>query len=576
MKRFIFSLSVLFTTLICCSTAFAQDDKTPQANPVFLEFNFEDGTPGEPPRKWIVAKTKGLNAQIFEEAPETGERCVRFIKNTDQLPFGAFNYFLRPGELRGKRIRIRADVRADVSGKNQAMLWFRENLKSGSIGMFDNMHDRPIKLNEWKQYEIVSDVSNDANSITFGVLIVGKGEVFIDNVVVQVVDESVKPTARLRGTARSTPVSPGLFEINGSMEVRASQRRLKRGAESNNEARLLLPLPLVYGSQIPLTYNLTADPPEALKSVVIYEDNPNNFVAEVILSDLPQHKKVELKFNSAILVLPTSFKDVPSTAVVPDHWPDEASPWLEATWCVDSENDRIKSIGDEIRGETDDVLKIIKQVEMRARAIYQSADGRVKNLTAVEALDKKGSCTSCGNLVAALLRASDVPARVLAGYPSWSGPLQTHYIVEAYVPGYGWYPIESTMLQSPWPNKNQVNVSIIPPEYESRKLAGRRGNVAGGVPYLTLTESPENNGQFFTVGTIPGKKYCDHECKFIRKFECKANQWDAAAAWAVPRWKEWLNSEPSIKNGKFQFGPLAEKLEASDPRQLKLQLDAAQ
>jgi len=46
--------------------------------------------------------------------------------------------------------------------------------------------------------------------------------------------------------------------------------------------------------------------------------------------------------------------------------------------------------------------------------------------------------------------------------------LQTHYIVEAFVPNFGWYPIESTGLTSPWPNHQQVNVSIVPIEYEKQ------------------------------------------------------------------------------------------------------------
>jgi hypothetical protein len=81
-------------------------------------------------------------------------------------------------------------------------------------------------------------------------------------------------------------------------------------------------------------------------------------------------------------------------------------------------------------------MTIIAVTQERAGTIFFNAQRRAKDLTAVEALEGRGSCTSCAKLVAALLRACNIPARVVAGYPSWTGPLQAHYIVEAYVPDF--------------------------------------------------------------------------------------------------------------------------------------------
>ena len=550
----------------------AQDQESSPKEPI-ASFDFEDGKLDQRPAGWFGLEREGFKARISEENPGNGKRCVKLwkLERSKTSPFGTINLPIDPKRCHGKRIRVRALIRAEIAVPDRVMMWFREDLESGKTGEFDNMGDRPIKSNEWAQYEIVAQISNEAKAITLGILLHGKGEAFIDDVVIEEVDDTIPTTTRKLGSLpvgrnKKTP-APGLFEINGSTQVRRGHVFNMRNGEPR-ESRLLLPLPLTHRSQYPLTYNLTADPPESLKSVTIYEDSPKNFVAEVILQDLAKHKTVDLKFNSVILVLPTSFDDVPKTAIVPREWPEIATPWLASTWCVESANERIKKIAADIRTETDDVLEIIEKVEVEAKSIYRSASGRVKHLTAVEALDKKGSCTSCANLIAALLRASDVPARILAGYPSWSGPLQTHYIVEAYVPNYGWYPIESTMCRSPWPNQNQINVSIVPPEYESEELAGRRLGVAGGVPYLTLTETPENKGHFFTVGSIPEKKFCDHECKFIRKFESNDQDWQTAAAWSKSRWNAWLNSEPAAKDGKLQFGPMTSKIESDSPLKL--------
>jgi len=217
-------------------------------------------------------------------------------------------------------------------------------------------------------------------------------------------------------------------------------------------------------------------------------------------------------------------------------------------------------------------MEIISHVEDEARRIFRSAKGRVKHLTATEALDHQGSCTSCGNLVAALLRSSDVPARVLAGYPSWSGPLQTHYIVEAWVPGFGWYPIESTMLRSPWANCHQVNVSIVPIEYESEKLAGRRTSVAGGVPYLSLTE--QTGRPMIKVGNIPGAKHCDHVSLLSSELKAGPEQWEELIAQSNSRWAKWLDQQAGIDTAeKRTFGKQGHLPKYESLEQLTADLD---
>jgi len=92
-------------------------------------------------------------------------------------------------------------------------------------------------------------------------------------------------------------------------------------------------------------------------------------------------------------------------------------------------------------------------------------------LDAVTALTHRGSCTSNANLVAALFRASGVPARVLAVYPTNGQPLQTHYIVEYFVPGYGWVWAESSIARTPWEPYKEVVVNVVYPEDEDRSFA---------------------------------------------------------------------------------------------------------
>ena len=56
-------------------------------------------------------------------------------------------------------------------------------------GFFDNMQDRPIRDPEWKPYEIVGEVAEDATSLSFGLILIGSGRAWIDDVRVEAVEE---------------------------------------------------------------------------------------------------------------------------------------------------------------------------------------------------------------------------------------------------------------------------------------------------------------------------------------------------------------------------------------------------
>ena len=49
---------------------------------------------------------------------------------------------------------------------------------------------------------------------------------------------------------------------------------------------MLIPLPLEYREQVPLTYELWTEPPGRIESARVYRDRIDNFVAEVVLKPL--------------------------------------------------------------------------------------------------------------------------------------------------------------------------------------------------------------------------------------------------------------------------------------------------
>jgi hypothetical protein len=554
--------------------------ETVPANP-----GFEQGQPGQAPDLWRVPKIPGYQVLISDENPQSGKQCVTIKRGTGQAgPFGNVMQGIDAAPFRGKRVRYRAAVRAEVEGQDgRAQLWMRVDLpgKGGrpNLGFFDNMAKRPIRTKDWAYYEIVGDVAQDAATISIGMFLAGSGQAWMDDVSLEIVGQEAEVTGG--GGMSFNDIGPGLLEITGAMELKHEPSWASRMAETlglaarraddeqKRSVNVLLPVPLAYRQQVPVTYELAVDPPEAATGITIYQDTPPNHVAKVSVVLSGRHDKVDIKFRSLVLVGPSSFSNVPDRAPIPEQWPEECQPWLKSTWCVDAQNSQIQALSKEIRDDANDVMTIIAGVQKQAGTVFANAQGQAWDLTAVAALTGRGSCTSCANLVAALLRASHIPARVVAGYPSWTGPLQTHYIVEAYVPKFGWYPIESTMCRSPWPNEYEINVAIVPPKYESQELAGGRPQAAAGVPFLSLTEMPGAPSGIIVRGTIDPARNCDHQCKMVRKFPTDDGSWKSVLDAANSRWQKWLASEPqSTEKGQLILGPKPDAINAKSPSEL--------
>jgi hypothetical protein len=553
-----------------------------------LNPGFEVGAVAALPDDWAAPEIPGYATTNSDDDPLEGAQCATMVCTGEAAgPFGNLIQRIDATPYRGQRIRFRAAVRTAVEGAGKARLWLRVDRKTAdgapAMGAFDNMGNRPITSGEWQHYEIVADVAEDADRVSVGMMFSGPGQAWIDDASLDVVGEDVAVTARAPGGAGGSgpaqaEAKPGLFEILGAMVIApaAKTEADTSGGDPDTVMReqdVLIPLPLAYRDQTPLSYELRVTPPASVDAVDVVRDGPHNCVLHVKLAE-GRRGAVKITFRSVLLIGPSDFTSVPESAPFPETWPEDVTPSLAATWCADSDHAQIQAMAAGIRAETSDVLETIRRVQEATGAVFRSAHGRGESLTAVEALDKQGSCTSCANLVAAVLRACGVPARIVAGYPSWSGPLQTHYNVEAYVPEYGWYPIESTMGQSPWPNFQQALVAIIPPRYEARALAGARVGVAGGVPYLSLTELPGNDGSCIAVGAIEDARGCDHQCRALRSLEGTSEQWNLAAAGARTAWDAWLDGTHTLDaEGQLGFGEpsrtppwksVAELLEAFD------------
>ena len=96
-----------------------------------------------------------------------------------EADFGLLLQRFKADDYRGKTIRMSAYVRTDQAG--EACVWMRIDGFKPAI-RFDNMEARPIRgTTDWQRYEITFDVPHESLMIFFGALMVGKGQMWVDN-----------------------------------------------------------------------------------------------------------------------------------------------------------------------------------------------------------------------------------------------------------------------------------------------------------------------------------------------------------------------------------------------------------
>jgi hypothetical protein len=112
----------------------------------------------------------------------------------DGSGFGTLTQAFRADAYRGKRLRMSAYVKTD-GVERQSGLWMRIDGKAKTGLAFDNMMRRPIKgTTDWKKYEVVLDVPDDAEEIYFGFLVAGKRQGWVDDIAFDVVNHDVPST----------------------------------------------------------------------------------------------------------------------------------------------------------------------------------------------------------------------------------------------------------------------------------------------------------------------------------------------------------------------------------------------
>lgn len=166
----------------------------------------------EVPEGWVVAGTAPQDYQV-SVLPEKREGnnvvLLESVANPNPSKFGTLSQYCSADQYLGKRVRMTGYLKSE-NVKNWAGMWFRvDDSKQKDLSLsFDNMSDRPIKnTTDWKKYEIVLDVPQEAGAMVFGVLLEGSGKVWISDISFEVVDQSV-PTTNMVKERAALPQGP--------------------------------------------------------------------------------------------------------------------------------------------------------------------------------------------------------------------------------------------------------------------------------------------------------------------------------------------------------------------------------
>jgi hypothetical protein len=153
---------------------------------------FEQGVPGKLPDAWFVpALPNDVDhwAQLRRTGCMNRDSCaVVVVPENEPVRAGSLMQSFKAAAYRGKAVRLTAWMRLERSTpEDRGQMWLSVDRADNKKGFFDDMSDCAVLTPEWTRREIRAQIDRDATFIKFGVMSVGRGRVWVDNVTFEVV-----------------------------------------------------------------------------------------------------------------------------------------------------------------------------------------------------------------------------------------------------------------------------------------------------------------------------------------------------------------------------------------------------
>lgn len=128
----------------------------------------------------------GIDQKNVHQGKASGYLKSKTVQERDE--FATMMQQFKAHSFIGKRVKLSGFIKTK-NVKQFSGLWMRVDSASEDMLQFDNMSDRPIiGTNHWNRYSIVLDVPENSAIISFGILLTGEGEVWLDGLSFEIVD----------------------------------------------------------------------------------------------------------------------------------------------------------------------------------------------------------------------------------------------------------------------------------------------------------------------------------------------------------------------------------------------------
>ena len=242
---------------------------------------------------------------------------------------------------------------------------------------------------------------------------------------------------------------------------------LELEAEKNTqEFTVQYVFPPDYNYQVPIAMDLLN---ETTAEVISYQIEPHgitpNRVINFTIGSMQKEQHSMLHFSIWVLVENHDFSDAPKDIKIPQKStenPLETRQWLSRSEMVQIHRLRIKYYANRLQGENDDILSYAKNVSIFIKEhryaffLLQYYTKTFFKQDAMTTLLINGENVGRSHLACALLRTKNIPARVVLAHNDQGFWTQMHYLVEYYIPSYGWVLLDSTNGKTPYPTFHQI------------------------------------------------------------------------------------------------------------------------
>jgi len=244
-----------------------------------------------------------------------------------------------------------------------------------------------------------------------------------------------------------------------SLYLRKATGMIEVSGASSDTYQVYFHIPIPFHEQAPVLLQITC--PQGIDYRFIQEDPPNLLVA----ARLVNADSTVLDWTAWVIVKQNSYPDFPTYVPIPapEQLPDSVRQWLDTTDCCQVSAPIVQFKADSLRDTTTNLMKLAQDVCIFCDSIPRTSSHEPYACDAVYTLNWGNACTGHAHAAAALLRANGVPARVLMNMMPLSNDYLMHWIIDYYVPGYGWVTMESSIGVNPMQPQDRLVVRACNP-----------------------------------------------------------------------------------------------------------------